>query len=340
MSSTESAPGAEDLASSVEKEVSTWASSSRDEFKSREDYNLAICDRLAARGVPPLAAVVLRVGKWGNAGSITRDVQLWYSRLSGRLSAQEAQIPLGERRVANLLIEQLWASALKEVDARIGVPLREELATVQQSLVDRVQDLEEATQHLAKTRQDLTKALQDVDAERASSADAQAAMDRSLAQLGAQLEQAQKQLAAELARAAVTKVSFDEEVNALKATVDQEKKVAAAERALLMNHLDEARQQSREWKKEVERAVARSVELQTSVDTLRADAADLKMKLALSEQATASALREREVLLVAEAEKQRALEQQLAVAGERLAAATASLAAKKPDGPQRKRAKP
>lgn len=333
MSSTESAPGAEDLASSVEKEVSTWASSSRDEFKSREDYNLAVCDRLAARGVPPLAAVVLRVGRWGNAGSITRDVQLWYSRLSSRLAAQEAQIPLGERRVANLLVEQLWASALKEVDTRIGVPLRAELATVQQALADRVQDLEDATQQLVKVRQDL-------DAERAGSAAARATMERSLEQLRAQLEQAQKQLAAELSRAAVTKVSFDEEVNALKAAVEQEKKVAAAERVLLMNHLDEARQQSREWKKETERAIARSGELQASIDAQRADAADLKMKLALSEQATASALREREALLVAEAEKRRALEQQLAVAGERLAAATASLAAKKPDGPQRKRAKP
>lgn len=334
MSSTESpAPGADDLASSVEKDVSAWASSSRDEFKSREDYNLAICDRLAARGVPPLAAVVLRVGRWGNAGSITRDVQLWYSRLSGRLAAQEAQIPLGERRVANLLIEQLWATALKEVDARIGAPLREELASVQQALSERVQDLEVSAQQLVKAQQDL-------DAERANSAETRATMERTLEQLREQLNQAQRQLSSEISRSAETKLKSDEAINALTASLEQERKAAAAERALLMGHLDEARQQSKQWKKEAERAIARADALQGSVDEQRAITSDLRTKLALSDQATASAIREHEALMAAEAEKRRALEQQLALAGERLAAATTALAAKKPDVPPRKRTKP
>lgn len=334
MSSTESpAPGADDLASSVEQDVSAWASSSRDEFKSREDYNLAICDRLAARGVPPLAAVVLRVGRWGNAGSITRDVQLWYSRLSGRLAAQEAQIPLGERRVANLLIEQLWATALKEVDARIGAPLREELASVQQALSERVQDLEVSAQQLVKAQQDL-------DAERANSAETRATMERTLEQLREQLDQAQRQLSSEIARSSETKLKSDEALKTLNASLEQERKAATAERALLMSHLDDARLQGRQWKKDAERTAARANELQASIDAQRAEVADLRTKLALSDQAAASAQREQEVLLAAEAERRKALEQQLVVAGERLAAATASLAAKKPDGPQRKRTKP
>lgn len=327
------APGADDLARSVENAVAEWASSSRDEFKSREDYNLAICDRLAARGVPPLAAVVLRVGRWGNAGSIARDVQVWYSRLSSRFAAHEAQIPLGERRVANLLIEQLWATAQKEIDARIGAPLREELASVQQALSERVQDLEVAAQQLVKVQQDL-------DAERANSAETRTTLQQALEQLREQLNQAQQQLSTEIARSADTKLKSDEALKTLNASLEQERKAATGERALLMSHLDDARLQSRQWKKDAERAAARANELQASIDAQRAEIVDLRTKLALSDQAAASAQREREVLLKAEAEKRKFLEQQLVAAGERLAAATTRLAAKKSEGSQKRRTKP
>lgn len=333
MSSTESAPGADDLAGSVEKEVSDWASSSRNEFKTREDYNLAICDRLAARGVPPLAAVVLRVGRWGNAGSITRDVQLWYSRLSVRLTEKEAQIPLGERRVANLLIEQLWATALKEVDTRIGAPLREELASVQQALSERVQDLEVAAQQLVKAQQDL-------DAERANNAETQATMERTLEQLREQLDQAQRQISSEIARSAETKLKSDEALKTLNASLEQERKAAAAERASLMLLLDEVRQQSRQLKKDADQTVARASELQAALDAQRSQVAQLRTTLALTEQAAASARREHEGLLAAELARRCALEEQLAVASDRLAEAIENLGAKKPGAPPRKRAKP
>lgn len=131
----------------LEREVAQWASANRNAFANRRDFNLALCDRLAARGIPPLAGVLRRLGGKGTSTSQSEDVQQWFTALAARLNTLEAQIPLGARRQANTLIEQLWLAARHEVDERVAAPLRAELASAQEAIdktVNRVRELEAA----------------------------------------------------------------------------------------------------------------------------------------------------------------------------------------------------
>jgi chromosome segregation ATPase len=117
-----------------EAEIKAWASAHRDDFPNRAVFNAKVCTMLAQRGIPPLAATVLRVGGWGSTSSVATDVSQWYASIGDRLAKMEAEIPLGARSAGNQLLEQLWACAKSGVYEQFVRPLQEQLAQAQAQL--------------------------------------------------------------------------------------------------------------------------------------------------------------------------------------------------------------
>lgn len=112
-----------------EKRIAAWAAEHKAGYQKRQAFSEGICDQLMASGLQPSGAAVLRLGRWGNAGSIASDVADWYRSLASRLTAADALIPPPARRQATELVEQLWRLATVEVDQRKVEPLRQELGT-------------------------------------------------------------------------------------------------------------------------------------------------------------------------------------------------------------------
>lgn len=300
----------------AEREVTEWAQAHRAHFASREDYSRAICDRLAAAGVPPVPAMVLRVGRWGNTASVARDVEQWFRGVAARLVAPEPIVPLGARPLANKLIEQLWQAARSEVDERMAAPLRAELATVQEQLSLLKDEL----------RDERLRRQQDAEAsERAVSAATQAAeaLQEQVATLVGKLQACEGELNAEVARHAATRAAADQNVRRLSEQLADTQSAAQAaaqalaaqaadERKRLLLLVDEARSQAKEAQRRVDdltQQLAHSGERLMNANTeLAATAARATAAEAAIEQVRATQVAERDAASLRQADLQRLVE--------------------------------
>lgn len=119
----------------TENAIKDWAATVRHgHFSSRKEFNFEVCARLMAAGLPPTPALVLRVGCWGQTNYVAEDVSAWYAALGETLRARDAEIPIGSRRKGNQLLEELWATAVKEVEVNLAGPLQSKLDQVLQEL--------------------------------------------------------------------------------------------------------------------------------------------------------------------------------------------------------------
>lgn len=294
----------------LEKEVAKWATENRNAFATRRDFNLALCDRLAARGLQPSYGVLRRLGARGTSSSQSEDVALWYRSLAARLGTLEANIPLGARRQANELIEQLWMRATHEVDERVAAPLRGELAIAQEQLAHAQASLHSQNEQLEQARQQIQalngqlQEVQDALADLRRTSEALITRQREELQAeqqahGRTREEARAQLASAHDQHAL-------EVRTLHSAAEQAALSAADERSRLLRQVDEARQAGKEWQSRNDAVERRREQLQERVEQLleseaRAGAARDQA------QASAAALQKRVEQLEA-AERQSALE--------------------------------
>ena len=272
----------------AEREVARWAAQHRNAFTSRRDFNLALCDRLAARGIAPLTGLLRRLGGRGTSSSQDDDVRSWYATIAARLGNLEAQIPMGARRQANLLIEQLWLAATNEVEERRAAPLRVELAHVQEQAATQAARIGELEQAVAAERQ-RTQALGD---------DLQAASERyrtDVERVQGEVEAARRALAEAVQRhaseadrlraeVASAKEAHAAEVRELQRQHSLAQQTAADERSRLLRQVDEARQAARDWQARHDDQGRKREQLQE-----RLEAALVAEARALAEQATSAA---------------------------------------------------
>lgn len=102
----------------------------KEQFKNRIEYNLFVCDALAARGVQPNSNSVVKYGRWGSTSNVASDVRIWYASITQRLQTSQAKIPDAARRRANDLIEHLWELA-NELTAQ---PLGQEISDLKRDV--------------------------------------------------------------------------------------------------------------------------------------------------------------------------------------------------------------
>lgn len=250
--------------SQLEQEVSAWASGARAQFEQngkRIDYNHVLCDMLAARGLPPNAHLLRRVGQWGNPASINEDVQAWYRGLSERLQAREAQIPITSRLAANQLIEQLWKTATLDV----AEPLRVKLANTQQRCDELVSE-----QAAIKWEHE-----QQQEQQRLLAADL-VLRDEKIARLKSALDLNVAAGAAEVAR---VKAASQDAVSAAQGREKDLHTAAAAERAALMKRADLTNQETMKWQGKFESVDQELRQANTALSNERIQSAHLQALL-------------------------------------------------------------
>jgi chromosome segregation protein len=311
--------------SELEREVAQWASANRNAFPNRRDFNLALCDKLAARGIPPTAGALRRLGGKGTSNSQTEDVQHWFTALAARLNTMEAQIPLGARRQANTLVEQLWLAARHEVDNRVAAPLRAELASAQEALdtaAGRLRELEASLAAEADRSNRLTEELHN------ARTHAQEAADRAEAELQAAkatLEAANREHADALGRISEEmnqdRERFAAEIRQLHDRNANLVRTSAEERARLLQQVDQERQGAREWQTRHDTQDQRRAQLQERLEILlESEARAVAARDSALEQVQALRARTGELELAAREASQVAgeLRERLAVAEERV----------------------
>ncbi|MDF2461787.1 MAG: hypothetical protein K0Q43_22 [Ramlibacter sp.] len=256
----------------LEEEVKTWALENRHVFPNRRDFNIAICDRLAARGIAPLAGVLRRLGGRGTSTSQAEDVRQWFAALAARFNLPQAQIPLGARRQANTLFEQLWLAAKHEIDQGVAAPLRAELASAQEALAaasDRSQQLEKA---LAAEQERAGGLASELQASQELARDAAERAAGELQALRATLETTKREHAQAIDQANSERerlrASLDAEIRQLHDRNEHLVRTSADERARLLQQVDQERQAAREWQTRHDAVHNKREQLQGRVEAL------------------------------------------------------------------------
>lgn len=295
-SRTSAVVDADEVRARVEAEIVAWAGSDQgrrlyEKYRDRRAYNQEICHRLAAAGVPPLAAAVLRLGRWGQSGSVAEDVASWYAGLAQRLAEQESAIPLPVRRQANDLVESLWKLAGADVDQRLVEPLREELA-------ERDKQLDESRQKAQTLSGQLTLATREVErllAEQAVSNAAVFDQRRLIAATEQALADAKLVHARELATlrqqhaqdVAVLHDQNSQITTQLRQQLDAEVARANGERTALLHRVDQAQVEARQWMAKGEEAQVGLQRALAELGDAKASTARTQGELALSRAAEA-----------------------------------------------------
>lgn len=272
------APSEEDAAvdprpvDDLEREVARWAVEHRNQFSTRREFNLALCDRLAARGIPPLAGVLRRLGGKGTSTSQTEDVKVWYTTLSGRLGTLEAQIPLGARRQANSLVEMLWKAAGSEVEQRLAAPLREELAASQTALASREERIQALEGSLATESERSTRLEQELQQARDDLVSATQQAQQDLQQVRSELTTAAalhaRQVDSLRDELAAARSSHAAEMRQVQERLERSQLAGEEERKRLLRQVDEARASARDWQTRFDVTERRREQLQERVETL------------------------------------------------------------------------
>lgn len=253
----------------AEQAIVEWAAASRGSYERRRDYNHEICNRLASAGIPPLAAIVIRLGRWGQSGSVAEDVASWYAELATRLAERDANIPVAARKQANELLESVWRLAQVEIDQRVLEPLRHSASQremLNEQLSAEVSRLREAASQELEARQDLSSRLEQQTAQTAEfqqQAEAEKAKSEKLVQeLAASkaqtVQEAQQQRAAHA-------MALDE----ARQKLDTEVSRANAERGALLLKIDNIQLESRKWSAKVQELQASMLEQLTQLATTK-----------------------------------------------------------------------
>lgn len=305
----------------IEREVAQWASQNRSAFTNRRDYNLAVCDRLASHGIAPLTGVLRRLGGRGTSTSQDEDVRAWYATIATRLGNLEAKIPLGARRQANGLIEQLWTAATREVEERHAAPLRNELASAQEAVATglaRIQELEASLQVERERSSTLSRELEAAanryrdDTERF-----QQQVDTARQELATDRERHQRETDTLRSDAAQAANAHAEEIRQLRARHDQAELAAADERNRLMRQVDEERKAARGWQARHDEVAKRRDSLQERLEAALASEARAR-----AEQTTAAAAADKLQAQLQDAHRElKAAQEAMAAAGAAQAAA-------------------
>ncbi len=269
----------------VEAEIAAWAASAQgrplyEKYRDRRAYNHEICHRLAAAGVPPLAAAVLRLGRWGQTSSVAEDVAVWYAGLAQRLADQESAIPLPVRRQANDLVESLWKLAGADVDSRLVEPLRQELAGRDQELGESLQQAHTLGEQLAAANREVERLQGDLVVTGTALADQRRRADAAENALAEVKLTHSRELSTLREKHSADVVDLNErhgrDTTQLRQQLDAEVARANGERTALLHRVDQAQVEARQW-------VAKGEEAQAGLQRTLTELGDAKAVAARTE---------------------------------------------------------
>ena len=262
----------------VEAEIAAWAGSAQgrplyEKYRDRRAYNHEICHRLAAAGVPPVAAAVLRLGRWGQSGSVAEDVAIWYAGLAQRLADQESAIPLPVRRQANDLVESLWKLAGADVDSRLVEPLRQELAGRDQQLTESRQQAHTLGEQLAAANREVERLQGDLAVTGTALADQRRRADAAEHALAESKLKYSRELATLREKHSADVAELNErhgrDTTQLRQQLDAEVARSNGERTALLHRVDQAQVEARQ-------ALAKGEEAQAALQRALSDLGDAK----------------------------------------------------------------
>lgn len=259
------------------REVEAWADRNRDMFRSRREFNLAICDQLAVRGLPPLAGTLRAIGGRGAANAQAEDVAAWYADITRRLKRQDPDIPEVSRRLGIELLEQFWALARKDTEGRLVQPLRERLEFLESELAQERQRTGALQATLRETEAEVDTVSAKLNALTQESAQAAERDQRALESAHRQLEEALTAHASDVQRlageAAQQRESSARQVADLREQLDRQAQAAGEERTRLMRQVDEAQKSAREWQSLHETQARQAASATERLQQLTAEAA-------------------------------------------------------------------
>ena len=280
----------------AERAIYEWAALNRKAYEPgrRRAFNHEICSLLAGAGVPPLAATVTRIGRWGQSASVAEDVSQWYRDLAHRFNEREAELPLPAKQHANSLLEALWALARMETDQRLVEPLRQAADAGH----TRIRELEKLIQQLTENEKQLTNSATESAAVVQRLSKENAALLRSIevasdnhalaidsARQQANLKEAQLAAAIDTLNRKVEKLQS--ELSAMTTEAQQHAKAleqrAAGERFELMTRLDAANQEYRRWQSLYQEVQSIAIKEKEQNSNLRVELATTAGKLELAQ---------------------------------------------------------
>lgn len=140
---------------------STFIRSLRPHYTNREDYNLMICNELAAQGQIPSGNLVRDIGGWGSQAYVQADVAKWASQLQAHgVSTSSGRIPAPLLRQTQTIAENMWATVQQHHQQHVAAPLQQQMQTARDNLQQLQQDMHQQSLSHAAAIEHLQESLQ------------------------------------------------------------------------------------------------------------------------------------------------------------------------------------